>query len=504
MMKEIKASWTFLILIAFVGLLFVGCTDFLDDPELQIDPNRAKDVSPDVLLNTIQISHFFMQEGALARTFSMWMQQMSGTDRQYLAYDRYSIVEADHDGEFNDVYTGGGLVDIRKVIELCNANGWINYRGIAKVWEALVIGTAASIWGNIPYSEAANPDIPTPKLDTQAEIYAAIQKLLDDAIKDLQTPLSGFAATLPANDHVYGGDLGKWIRFAHSLKARYYLHWGEAFEAGEELPEGYTNPYEQALNHAANGINATDGDFKTKHSDIESESNTWYQFYRERDSYIRAGKFLVDLLIERKDPRLPIYFAPAGFDDSGNPIYVGSAPGEGRISASTLSSIFLDKSKSYDILTYEETLFIQAEAAFKLGDETTAREKLNQALRVIEAKWGLKPDTLGVYDDTVTGDALFEAIMMEKYIALFLNIEVFNDWKRTGYPKIVAFGANDYTESPDIIPHRLPISDDERQTNPNVDDPTKQLSGPDKQAYYWEPNDPNYGRNQNDPIRNPY
>ena len=496
MMKEIKASWTFLILIAFIGLLTVGCTDFLDDPELQTDPNRAVDVHPDLLLNTIQISHFFMQEGALARTFAMWMQQMSGTDRQYLAYDRYSIVEADHDGEFNDVYTGGGLIDIRKVIEKCNENGWVNYRGIAKVWEALVIGTAASIWGNIPYSEAVNPEIETPKLDTQAEIYAAIQALLDDAIADLTAADGGY---LPPNDLVYGGDLEKWVRFAHSLKARYYLHWGEVFEAGGDLPNGYTNPYQQALNHAANGINSTEGDFKTKHSDVETESNSWYQFYRERDSYIRAGKFLVDLLKSRNDPRLPIYFAPTSTGE-----FVGSAPGEGNIGASILSDIFLAKSKSYDILTYEETLFIQAEAAFKLGDETTAREKLNQALRVIENKWGLVADTLGVYDATVTGDALFEAIMMEKYIALFLNIEVYNDWKRTGFPRVVAYGANSYTESPDIIPHRLPISDDERQTNPNVDDPTKQQSGPDKQAYYWEPTDPNYGRNQNDPIRNPY
>ncbi len=501
MMKEIKASRTFLMLLAFIGLILVGCTEFLDDPELQEDPNRPVDVHPDVLLNSIQISHFFMQEGALARTFSMWMQQMSGTDRQYLAYDRYSIVEADHDGEFNDVYTGGGLIDIRKVIQKLDENGWVNYRGIAKVWEALVIGTATSIWGNIPYSEAVNPNIETPKLDTQAEIYAAIQTLLDEAIQDLQEPDGGY---LPPNDLVYGGDLDKWVRFAHSLKARFYLHWGEVFEAGGDLPSGYTNPYQQALEHAQNGINSTLGDFKTKHSDVETESNTWYQFFRERDSYIRAGKFLVDLLISRKDPRLPIYFAKTGIDSLGNPIFVGSAPGEGNTGASKLSEVFLAKSKSYDILTYEETLFIQAEAAFKLGDEATARDKLNEALRVIEGKWGLKADTLGTYDATVTGDALFEAIMMEKYIALFLNIEVYNDWKRTGFPKIVAYGATDYTQSPDIIPHRLPISDDERQTNPNVDDPTRQESGPDKQAYYWEPTDPNYGRNQNDPVRNPF
>ena len=491
--RRVKYILTIFIAFAFLSLLWVSCTKFLDAPELSKDPNRATDVHPDLLLNTVQISQFFMQEGQLARTFSIWMQQMSGTDRQLLGFGRYEVTETDHDGEFNDVYTGGGLIDIRKIIKKCNEKGWVNYRGIAEVWEALVIGTATSIWGNIPYSEAVNPDIETPKLDTQAEIYAAIQKLLDKAIQDLQASDGGY---IPANDLVYGGDLEKWVRFAHSLKARYYIHWGEVYDAGEALPEGYTNPYQQAMDEAAQGINSTDGDFKSKHSEKETESNTWYQFYRERDSYIRGGKFLIDLLKARNDPRLPIYFAPTSTGD-----FVGSAPNDGNVNASNLSSIFLAKDHSSDILTYEETLFIWAEAAFKLGDETTAREKLNEAMAVIENKWGLAPNSLPRYDASVTGDSLFEAIMMEKYIALFLNIEVFNDWKRTGYPHIVAYGATDYTQSPDIIPHRLPISDDERQTNPNVDDPTKGLYGPNKQAYYPGPQ---FGRNQNDPVQNPY
>lgn len=467
--------------------LLVGCSDFLNNPEVQKDPNRAIDVHPDQLFNAIQISHFFMQEGALARTFSIWVQQMSGTDRQLLGYGRYEITEADHDGEFNDVYQGGGLIDIRNLIAKTSASNWVNYRGIAKVYEALVMGTAAAIWGNIPYSEAVNPDIPTPKLDRQADIYAALQSLLDDAIADLQSTTGGY---LPPNDHVYGADLTKWVEFAHSLKARLYLHWGEAFEAGAELPSGYSNPYQQALAEAQQGISSLAGSFKSKHSEAEVESNTWYQFNRERDSYIRAGKFLVDLLKDRGDPRLPIYFAP---DANGE--FTGSDPNDGNVDASNLSAIYLAKDRSSDILTYEENLFIWAEAAFKTGDETTARDKLNEALAAIETKWNLAANSLPRYDTSVTGDALFEAIMMEKYIALFLNIEAYNDWKRTGYPKVIAFGATDFTQSPDIIPHRLPLSDDERQANPNVPDPTAQGAFPDPGPY---------GRNLNDPVKNPW
>ena len=51
---------------------------------------------------------------------------------------------------------GGGLLDIHKMQQLARAVNDSIYIGIAKVYEALVIGMAASIWGDIPYREAAD------------------------------------------------------------------------------------------------------------------------------------------------------------------------------------------------------------------------------------------------------------------------------------------------------------------------------------------------------------
>jgi hypothetical protein len=465
MMKGRKKALPLGAAVVLLGGLVLGCgSDFLESPEVQKDPNRAVEVHPDQLFQSVQISQFFMQEGGLARTLTAWMQQMAGTDRQLLGYDRYEITEADHDVEMNNIYQGGGLIDIRNIIRETTERGWIEYRGIAKFYEAIVMGTGASIWGDLPYSEAVS-DVEYPKLDEQADIYAALQNLLDEAIADLQSGAGGY---LPPNDHVYGGDLTKWVEAAHSLKARFYMHWAEVDP---------TN-YNLALQEAMQGISSIDGNFKSKHSLKETESNTWYQFYRERDSYIRAGKYLVDLLKRRNDPRLPIYFAP---DANGE--FTGSAPAEGNISASTLSDIFLAKDRSSDILTYEETQLIIAEAAYMTGDEETAREALNRTMAAIETKWNLDENSLPRYDASVTGEALFDAIMEEKYIALFLNIEVYNDWKRTGRPKIVAYGATDWRQSPKIIPHRLPYSDDERNANPNIPPPDQQPSRNDNDPF---------------------
>ena len=83
------------------------------------------------------------------------------------------------------------------------------------------------MWGDVPYSQASDPShFPTPQLDPQQQVYAAIQARLDTAIIDLQaTGPTNFGAG--ANDLVYGGDAASWLALAHTLKARYYVHGGE-------------------------------------------------------------------------------------------------------------------------------------------------------------------------------------------------------------------------------------------------------------------------------------
>src|SRR6185312_2465670 len=105
------------------------------------------------------------------------------------------------------------------LVAKAEADGDKVFAGIGKVWEAFAVGMAASLWGDIPYSEAAG-EVDTPKLDKQADVYAAVQTLLDAAITDLK---SGQGKGPGSADLIYGGDAAKWIQAAHTLKARYYM-----------------------------------------------------------------------------------------------------------------------------------------------------------------------------------------------------------------------------------------------------------------------------------------
>src|SRR5262249_1209062 len=140
-------------------------------------------------------------------------------------------------------YGGGGLLDLRTIQTRALAGGDSLFWGTAAVLEAYAMGTVADIWGDVPYSQAANPKFPTPTPDPPQAVFAAIQAKLDSAIKFL-------AATGPRNkgpgdnDLVYAGDPALWTALAHTLRARYYLH------VARRDPTAYA----KALAEAQNGI----------------------------------------------------------------------------------------------------------------------------------------------------------------------------------------------------------------------------------------------------------
>src|SRR5437868_4001003 len=211
---------TKLLFAGFVLATFTtGCGDFLNGPKLTDDPNKQQTTrTPDQWFIPIQANTWFLNEGQIARTAAVWHQQMAGVQRQFSSLDIYSVGEGDLETEWASFYTGGGIIDDRKLQSQLTALGDRRYLGIAKIYEAWLIGMAADLWGDVPYSEAVQ-DIATPKLDKQMDVYAAVETLLASALTDLS---SGVGNGPGAADLVYAGNRQKWIDFAHTLRAKYY------------------------------------------------------------------------------------------------------------------------------------------------------------------------------------------------------------------------------------------------------------------------------------------
>ena len=91
--------------------------------------------------------------------------------------------------------------------------------GELQVVEALLIGTSADLFGDVPYDSALTP---SPSFDTQAAVYAHVESTLNAAITNLSAGGAGAAV-----DFFYGNDAAKWTAVAHTLKARYLMHTAE-------------------------------------------------------------------------------------------------------------------------------------------------------------------------------------------------------------------------------------------------------------------------------------
>src|SRR2546423_8302642 len=167
-MKHIKGIISSLML----ATAATGCKDWLTGPGLTISPNSPVQASKEQLFGAVQTSQESQEEGNLARWAAMFTQQMAGVGRQHATFQGYVVTEQDVSSYFSRTYTGGGLVDIRQVPQAAKTQGDSTFAGIAMVYEALMVGRAASIWGDIPYSEAVG-NIAQPHLDSQEQVYAA-------------------------------------------------------------------------------------------------------------------------------------------------------------------------------------------------------------------------------------------------------------------------------------------------------------------------------------------
>jgi hypothetical protein len=413
-----------------------GCSDFLSGEGVDTNPNRPSVATRDQLFVAVQAGQFGQQSASVAQFSCLTVQHCGGVGNYVETYGNYVIDNSSFDFDFFNVYIGGGLIDIRRIITSAETDGDRVYAGIAKIWEALTVSFAADNWGDIPYTEAVGEN-QTPAFDAQMVVYDALIALLDEAIADLSSAAGPGPGPI---DLVYGGNTTKWTEAANSLKARLHMHTAERLGGPA---------YTDAIAAATAGISVSANDWTTKHSTATSERNMWYQFSLSTfGQYLKSGATLVNLMEARSDPRLPSYFtqvAPGDYRgfDVNNP------------TAETFSEVAtpdedtrITQTFPQPILTYEETQLILAEAYFETSNVPQATIHLNN-VRVAN---GLLP----------VGVATRQLIAEEYYIELFQNIEAWQVWKRTCYPNLDPAG------TATMIPARLYYGQREENANPNT------------------------------------
>lgn len=463
-MKSIKLLTTGTLAVLLL-LFFVSCDDYLD---VNVNPNAPADATENLMLSGLLGEFSYRVIGNWpARTPARWTQQLAWNGVPPSS-DNYEYTESDANAAWLYLYTHS-MKNARELNERAEARENYRYAGIAKIIHAWALSIATDLYNEIPYSEAFDPvDTPLPSYDTQEEIYEVIFQYLNAAIDDFDREPG---ALVPGSDDLlYNGDIEKWRRMAYTLKAR--LHMRLSYAPGNSAEERAQN----ALTALANGFQSGDDDADFAYVNAPGAQNPWWQFtmgvWDDRD---QLSHHYIELLTDLNDPRIHVQARPIEAVYPDSVAYAGNVNGSGGAGVANISRIgefYNAASADLNWISYSEAKFIEAEAVFLTQGAGAAdpvyrdavaasMERLNvDAHTYVEA--GEVEDYIDSLPSLTDVDDPYEAIMVQKYIANFLNHEVYNDWRRTGYPQL------ELAQDPviDQIPRRFPYPLTEWQNNP--------------------------------------
>ncbi len=469
-------------LIYFVLMFFsISCENLVED--LNDDPNNPTDAPAELIFTGMQLANVTTHEGLTARLAAMWTSQIKGVDRQWGDFQAYNVGGSNFANMWDNIYFGT-LRNSNLILEKVEPQGLRVFAGIVKVTQAHCIGNATSLWGDIPFTEAAQiEDFQSPAFDDQMTIYDNLQNLLDEAIADLESRVG-----VPDVDIFYAGNPQKWIEAAYTLKARYYMD---------------TKQYDLAAQAAANGISAPENSMYMPHGTTNDvDYNLYWDFLGpSRGGDIAAEDdngpaYLVDLL----NPDSEIYRGNDKTDETARFRYYYLLAEEaintpGRIEPNTASVVngsayngFFAQNASFPLITYQENILTLAETSVRAGNFAEALDYLNEYREFLngggyidatyQADFSFAYDPFeaadfeagGIenVDGIATNDALLREIIEERYVSFYGQTIAWNDERRVrGSVAAIPIEPNIGGE----LPWRFVYSQDEINGNPNVPSP---------------------------------
>lgn len=396
------------IAVFLVLVTFTACEDFLGG-DINADPNNPVSVPVTAQFPAFQIALADVYGGAFSRFNCMLTQQVEGVARQWSSFNQYTGLTPNRfDTPWTNIYENvlNEIVNAR-----VNANeGNLNHHsGMLDIMEAYTLMISTDVWDDMPYSAALKgfEDI-NPAYDSQASIYTALMGLLDSGISKLNGAAG--AAAVGGEDVYYGGDVAKWILAANGIKARGLLHQGD---------------YSGAM-AAANASFASAGDNLAFQYPNANAAGGWYRFNRDRTGDLEFHPHMRGLMESLTDTmRLN------AFDQ----IF-------------TTDHTYLVPDYLLELISYRETQFIVAECAVRNGDGAAAHAAMVNGVNAsfaralgagTEAEAAAAEAAAAAYladNDPGMGNVTLEDVMTQKYIGMFLQPEVYSDYRRTNIPNL--------------------------------------------------------------------
>lgn len=483
-------------------LLFIGsfaCRKYFQKINTDTKSLGANDVDAKSLFSFAQksLSDYFASPSVNSNVSRFFAQYISPT--QYTGEARFNIISRNISSNiFDALYTSvlNNLKRSREVILEKNPENKAQL-GMIGILEVYTYAFLVEVFGDIPYTEALNPDNITPVYDDAKTVYLNLVKKLDEHLSTLR----GGGESMGIADLVYQGDTAKWCRFGNSLKLKMALMLAKCNNS-------------EAKKMAEAAMSQVFRDKKDSYifnytTEIPN-TNPFYsnQVYSSRNDFAGVNHF-IDTMKHWCDPRLPCYFdtvlnnsekvqpkkVKTGYDTSR---YKGAvyAVITAKDKVSQPYNIKLAKPEAPGILLdYAEVQFYLAEACCRgLINKSMACDYFKKGIEASVCYW--KGDTTnakcwiekeskkltknncmnqgnscnsmqGNVGEGETGGQFNFNLAMHMWVALYnRGYAGWNVWRRFGkFPKFFEVKSDSYNQTVDNIPWRLTYPIDEGNKN---------------------------------------
>jgi len=395
-------------------------------------------------------------------------------------------------------------------------DGFPVFVAIAKILKVEAMHRVSDVFGPIVYTHYGE-SVTTSEYDSQKEAYYAFFADLDEAENLITNNMSD--AYFTNFDLVYEGDLGKWLRFANSLRLRLAVRiaMADPAKAQEEA--------EKALSSSYGLIESNDQAFVihgSKAHPLLTICNAWDD--------IRMNASIESFMRGYNDPRISKYFSEVKEGDAVTvPVIPGTLkgirnglplmsnyPDEIAQKAAYVNFAVLHKdvmTPDLQLMTASEVWFLKAEAALRgwngagdaqtnyetgisvsfdqrgvggasdyIADNTSTPIDYEDPVNASNSIDALTDVTIA-WDEGADNEVKLEKIITQKWIAMFPDgMEAWTEFRRTGYPKIFPVVSNQSggTIDTDIQIRRIPFAVSEYDTNSQgVEGAVQKLGGPD-------------------------
>jgi hypothetical protein len=482
-MKSIK----YILLVVMLLSVLPGCEDYLGDNR---DPDAVDVVPPDQIMPVVLFysalqNYDHSEYGAyLSQNITTAGRSQTGA---YAYKSGWEFLGMNRHPQWRRHYYDIGS-NANELISLANEENSVNYVAVTRLIRLLSTQMTTDVFGAMPRSEAYKSS--SPKYDSQESIYEWMHTEVDDLIELFNSE----EVSQPTNrnmdfsvDRIFGGDMERWKQVAYALKARILLRQipnitqeavvaQEILDAAETALSGWYDP-------AYNFDGGSSVEKNCMWGRTSSPINGWESRANNLDGAIPSKFFLEEVMAydaetdTSPDPRLPFLMEKRGeasvdqvddwrkqYEAPENPedaidyatfktridgveewTYMSLESNSGMPATHKIEwypnlydNVLTTDTSSIILITKGELHFIASEAAFWAGQKALAVTHMKAGIEYHMNRMGVPADRIEAYlnnPNAVPGDAniTLSHIMMEKYKALFLQPELWNDMRRYGY-----------------------------------------------------------------------